>query len=110
MAIRFYSFESYKLWMSPIEDPNFTQTFIAGLGAGVTEAVLVVTPMEVLKIRLQAQRHSLADPLDIPKYRNAAHAAYLITKEEGVGALYKGVSLTALRQGLLECISGSTIA
>lgn len=29
---------------------------IAGLGAGATEAVAVVTPMEVIKIRLQAQQ------------------------------------------------------
>lgn len=28
----------------------------AGLGAGATEAVMVVTPMEVIKIRLQAQQ------------------------------------------------------
>lgn len=61
--------------------------------------------MDVVKIRLQAQRHSLMDPLDVPKYRNAGHAAYLIVKEEGLGALYKGVALTALRQGMLgrEC-------
>jgi solute carrier family 25 (mitochondrial citrate transporter), member 1 len=65
----------------------------------VTEAVAVVTPMEVIKIRLQAQHHSMADPLDIPKYRNAAHALYTVVKEEGVGALYRGISLTALRQG-----------
>lgn len=59
----------------------------------------MVTPMEVIKIRLQAQHHSMADPLDIPKYRNAAHALYTVVKEEGVGALYRGISLTALRQG-----------
>jgi solute carrier family 25 citrate transporter 1 len=56
--------------------------------------------MEVIKIRLQAQHHSMADPLDIPKYRNAAHALYTVLKEEGIGALYRGVSLTALRQGM----------
>lgn len=70
----------------------------AGLGAGVTEAVLVVTPMEVVKIRLQAQQHSLADPLEAPRYRNAGHAVYAIVREEGFGALYRGVTLTALRQ------------
>lgn len=59
---------------------------------------MVVTPMEVVKIRLQAQSHSLADPLEVPQYRNAAHAVYRIVSEEGVGALYRGVSLTALRQ------------
>lgn len=70
----------------------------AGLGAGVTEAVAVVTPMEVVKIRLQAQQHSLVDPLEVPQYRNAGHAVYTIVREEGAAALYRGVTLTALRQ------------
>jgi len=59
---------------------------------------MVVTPMEVVKIRLQAQQHSLADPLEVPRYRNAGHAVYTIIREEGFSALYRGVSLTALRQ------------
>lgn len=71
----------------------------------MTEAVAVVTPMEVIKIRLQAQHHSMADPLDIPKYRNAAHALYTVVKEEGVSALYRGVSLTALRQGSNQAVN-----
>lgn len=75
-----------------------TDGFKAGLAAGTTEAVAVVTPMEVVKIRLQAQQHSLADPLEAPRYRNAGHAVYTIVREEGISALYRGVSLTALRQ------------
>lgn len=118
MATRFTSYEWYKQLLA---DSNGTVTSkstflgmlyfpilhkmqllihaIAGLSAGVTEAVLVVTPMEVIKIRLQAQHHSMADPLDVPKYRNAAHAFYTVIKEEGAGTLWRGVSLTALRQG-----------
>lgn len=100
MAIRFTSYEWYKQLLAGKDGvigggANFT----AGLAAGVTEAVLVVCPMEVVKIRLQAQHHSMADPLDVPKYRNAAHALYTVVREEGVSALYRGVSLTALRQG-----------
>lgn len=71
----------------------------AGLAAGVTEAVAIVNPMEVVKIRLQAQHHSLADPLDAPKYRSAPHALFTVIREEGFSVLYRGVSLTALRQG-----------
>ncbi|CAD6576601.1 MAG: hypothetical protein TREMPRED_001725 [Tremellales sp. Tagirdzhanova-0007] len=99
MAIRFASFELYKGWMVGSDGKvSPSGTFVAGLGAGASEAVAVVTPMEVVKIRLQAQQHSLADPLDIPRYRNAAHAAFTIVREEGISTLYRGVTLTALRQ------------
>ncbi|KAI5450170.1 Mitochondrial succinate-fumarate transporter [Naganishia albida] len=99
MAIRFASFEAYKNALSDKEGKLKPKgVFLAGLLAGATEAVLVVSPMEVVKIRLQAQQHSLADPLDVPKYRNAAHAAFTIVREEGISTLYRGVALTALRQ------------
>jgi solute carrier family 25 citrate transporter 1 len=77
----------------------------AGLVAGVTEAVAVVTPMEVVKIRLQGQYHSMSDPLDIPKYRSAPHTLLTIVREEGFSALYRGVSLTALRQGTNQAVN-----
>ena len=100
MAIRFTSYEQYKqLLANKSGEVTAAANFFAGLFSGVTEAVAVVTPMEVVKIRLQAQHHSMSDPNDIPKYRNAAHAMYTVVKEEGFGALYRGVSLTALRQG-----------
>ncbi|KAF7563953.1 hypothetical protein G7046_g133 [Stylonectria norvegica] len=107
MAIRFTSFEKYKQFLADKETGVVSgqAIFFAGLAAGVTEAVAVVTPMEVIKIRLQAQHHSMADPLDIPKYRNAAHALYTVVKEEGFGALYRGVSLTALRQGSNQAVN-----
>lgn len=106
MAIRFTSFEWYKQSLADEAGKISGQAiFLAGLAAGVTEAVAVVTPMEVIKIRLQAQHHSMADPLDVPKYRNAAHALYTVVKEEGFGALYRGVSLTALRQGSNQAVN-----
>ena len=59
------------------------------MAAGLTEAVTIVTPMEVLKVRLQVQGS---------KYRNAGNAAYMVVKEEGPRALFSGLSLTAGRQ------------
>ncbi|EPE25000.1 Mitochondrial carrier [Glarea lozoyensis ATCC 20868] len=107
MAIRFTSFEAYKRMLADKETGSVTgkATFLAGLAAGVTEAVAVVTPMEVVKIRLQGQYHSMADPLDVPKYRNAAHALFTVLREEGIGALWRGVSLTALRQGSNQAVN-----
>ncbi|KAI7867686.1 mitochondrial carrier domain-containing protein [Spinellus fusiger] len=99
MAIRFSSFELYKEWLADETGHVSTSSvFLAGLAAGTTEAIAIVSPMDLIKIRLQAQSHSMADPMDIPKYRNAPHAAYTIVKEEGIAALYKGVTLTAARQ------------
>ncbi|MCJ1247992.1 hypothetical protein MMC30_005207 [Trapelia coarctata] len=109
MAIRFTSYDIYKQFLAnkTTGEASGQATFLAGLAAGVTEAVAVVTPMEVIKIRLQAQHHSMADPLDIPKYRNAAHTLYTVLREEGVGAIYRGVSLTALRQGSNQAVNFS---
>eukprot|EP01135_Chromosphaera_perkinsii_P007196 Nk52_evm4s745 gene=Nk52_evmTU4s745 len=106
MAIRFSSFETFKKHLADENGKcNISRTLLAGTLAGTTEAVIVVTPMEVLKIRMQAQRHSLSDPLDKPKYRGVFHAAYLITKEEGLGALYKGVIPTVLRQATNQAVN-----
>jgi solute carrier family 25 citrate transporter 1 len=41
-----------------------THTFLAGLGAGICEAILVVTPAETLKVKLIHDRLSEA-----PKYK-----------------------------------------
>lgn len=54
MAIRFVSFEQYKDWLNDytVLGRSTTATFTAGLLSGLTEAVLVVTPAEVCKVRL----------------------------------------------------------
>lgn len=81
--------------------------FLAGLGSGVTEAVLVVTPAEVCKIRMQAQFHSMLDPEQMAnrKYRNVLQTAGVVVREEGVGALYKGLLPTTLRQGCNQVLA-----
>ncbi|CDF90268.1 probable Succinate/fumarate mitochondrial transporter [Zygosaccharomyces bailii] len=100
MAIRFSSYEYYRTLLANKETGvvSTANTFISGLGAGVTEAVMVVNPMEVVKIRLQSQHLKPQEPGAPVKYRNAVQACYTIVKEEGFQALYRGVSLTAARQ------------
>jgi len=77
------------------EESSLTRTFIAGLGAGALEAVVVVTPFEVLKTRLQKQKGMVKENL---KYRGPLHCATTIIREEGVPALWKGVTATVIRQ------------
>lgn len=118
MAIRFVSFEYYRDVLGEWYGKNVTGqpttsapppqvTFVAGLLSGLTEAILVVTPAEVCKIRMQSQYHSLMDPSQMKqaKYKNVVQTAALVVKEEGLGALYKGVVPTMLRQGCNQAVN-----
>ncbi|KAL3929465.1 MAG: hypothetical protein SGBAC_012195 [Bacillariaceae sp.] len=99
MAIRFLTFEQYKDWLSSYTPlgRSTSATFTAGLFAGLTEAILVVTPAEVCKIRMQSE--------NTRQFKNVAHAAYSIVTEEGAGALYKGVIPTMFRQGCNQAVN-----
>jgi len=108
MAIRFVSFEYYKELISMHTSFGDKLTnFTAGLSSGLTEAVLIVTPAEVCKIRMQSQRHSLLDPVETNarKYGNVIQTAIVIIREEGYSALYKGVVPTMLRQGCNQAVN-----
>lgn len=69
-------------------------TFLAGLGAGMFEATLVVTPAETLKVKLIHDRFQ-----EKPKYRGLFHGIYTIVKQQGIGGCYKGLFPTILKQG-----------
>ena len=67
----------------------------------------MVTPAEVCKIRMQAQYHSMLDPAQVAhrKYKNVIQTAYVMVKEEGPRALYKGLLPTTLRQGCNQAVN-----
>jgi hypothetical protein len=108
MAIRFVSFEQYRdLLGTATGATGAGVTFTAGLLSGLTEAIMIVTPAEVCKIRMQGQYHSMMDPTQRlhRKYTNVFQTAVTITREEGVGALYKGLVPTMLRQGCNQAVN-----
>ncbi|CAM9563680.1 unnamed protein product [Ascophyllum nodosum] len=111
MAVRFSSFDIFKGWLGDREGRNKGLVFLAGLGSGMTEAVLVVTPAEVCKIRMQTQERyiRLADgkrtSSSTLKYRGVLQTAAVIVREEGLGALYKGLAPTVLRQGCNQAVN-----
>jgi solute carrier family 25 citrate transporter 1 len=65
---------------------NMAQQFLAGMGAGVVEAVFAVTPMETIKTKLIQTNQSL-----IPGMRS-------IFQESGIAGFYQGVTATILKQ------------
>ena len=60
--------------------------FLAGVGAGVVEAIFAVTPMESIKT------------VTIEKNLGLLPAIRFILSEAGPGGLYKGVSATIMKQ------------
>jgi hypothetical protein len=118
MSLRFFAFEQYRDVLLHFADNKSTSSnqyvssinFFAGLLSGLTEAVVIVTPAEVCKIRMQAQYNSLVDPAQVArrKYTNVIQTAAVLVREEGVGALYKGVVATMLRQGCNQAVNFST--
>ncbi|CAL5221723.1 g3969 [Coccomyxa viridis] len=68
----------------------------AGFAAGITEALVIVTPFEVVKIRLQQQRGLSKELL---KYRGPVHTATTIFREEGLLGLWSGAAPTVMRNG-----------
>mmetsp|Transcript_14182 Transcript_14182/g.40300 ORF Transcript_14182/g.40300 Transcript_14182/m.40300 type:complete len:304 (-) Transcript_14182:773-1684(-) len=73
--------------------------FAAGLGSGLTEAVLIVTPFEVVKIRLQKQKGSTN-----LHYHGPVDCVQKIVRNEGVRALWKGNLPTMARQGINQLL------
>lgn len=71
-----------------------TRTMLAGLGAGITEAIVAVTPMETVKTKFIHDQNSKT-----PKYRGLVHGVGVIIKEEGIGGVYRGLVPTMAKQG-----------
>ncbi|UJR12687.1 hypothetical protein I4U23_016861 [Adineta vaga] len=74
------------------------QQILAGAGAGTCQ-IIVTTPMELLKIRVQMIRK---DTTNCSK--NARHIALEILREKGIFGLYKGVSATYTRDVFFSMI------
>uniref|UniRef100_A0A6P7GMB4 Citrate transport protein n=1 Tax=Diabrotica virgifera virgifera TaxID=50390 RepID=A0A6P7GMB4_DIAVI len=94
-AVRFGAFETFK---NRIKKPDGTLSpvgrMLCGLGAGVSEAILVVTPMETIKVKFINDQRSAE-----PRFKGLIRGVATIIKEEGLGGTYKGMTATVLRQG-----------
>uniref|UniRef100_A0A8C4QB09 Slc25a1 solute carrier family 25 member 1b n=1 Tax=Eptatretus burgeri TaxID=7764 RepID=A0A8C4QB09_EPTBU len=73
--------------------------FFCGLGAGVAEAVLVVCPMETVKVKFIHDQCSVN-----PKYRGFFHGVREIVREQGLRGTYQGLTATVLKQGSNQAI------
>lgn len=75
---------------------SYQARLLSGFGAGVLEALVIVTPFEVVKIRLQQQKGLSPELL---KYKGPIHCARMIIREEGILGLWAGAAPTVMRNG-----------
>jgi len=94
-AVRFAAFNQFKEMLKD-KDGKLTplRTMLAGMGAGVSEAILAVTPMETVKTKLIADQNSAK-----PRYNGLVHGVRTMVAEEGIGSIYKGLVPTMCKQG-----------
>ncbi|XP_053365306.1 mitochondrial 2-oxodicarboxylate carrier isoform X2 [Clarias gariepinus] len=97
-AVKFFTFEQYKNLLSYTALSQGLALSLAGLGSGLTEAV-VVNPFEVVKVSLQANRDSFNVPSTFSQAR-------MIINSDGFGlrGLNKGLTSTLGRHGVFNMI------
>lgn len=71
---------------------QIAKNFVCGGIAGIVQS-LVISPMELVKCRLQVQSASSA------VYKNSFDAASKIVSQQGVRGLYRGMASTCWREG-----------
>ncbi|XP_068198654.1 solute carrier family 25 member 47-A isoform X2 [Antennarius striatus] len=76
------------------------EVFLSGLVAGIVQ-VSVLSPGDIVKVRLQCQTESRRGIANMPKpkYRGPVHCLLSIIKEDGITGLYRGALPLMLRDG-----------
>ncbi|XP_017846007.1 putative tricarboxylate transport protein, mitochondrial [Drosophila busckii] len=100
MAVRFGTFEYFSEKFKE-EDGSEAHVwrFIAGMIAGITEAIFVVTPMETIKVKFINDLRSSE-----PRFKGLVHGVTQIIKNEGIGGIYRGATATIIKQGSNQAI------
>ena len=75
--------------------------FIAG-GIAACGAVTATHPFETVKVRLQLQGELQSKPLAEKKYRGVLQGVSVITKNEGIRGIYRGIGCAYIYQVLLN--------
>jgi len=103
-GVRFVSYDKFKQVLADKDGKvNAPRSLLAGLGAGVMEAVFAVTPSETIKTKLidDAKRPQ-------PRYRGFLHGTASIVREEGLRGIYRGLFPVMMRQGANSAVRFTT--
>lgn len=94
-SVRFLGFDSIKRLLSDRDGKlSGPRGVLAGLGAGVLESIVAVTPAEAIKTAMIDDKQSAN-----PKYQNGAGSTFRLIKDLGFKGLYAGLLPVMMRQG-----------
>jgi len=99
-SFRFGTFE-YLKGKAADERGNLTphMRFVCGFGAGISEAIFAVTPMETVKVKFIHDQ-----TLEKPRFKGFIHGVGTIIKTEGISGIYQGLFATMAKQGSNQAI------
>ncbi|KAG0678395.1 CtIP- endonuclease [Pichia californica] len=94
-SVRFLGFDAIKRVLSDKDGKlSGPMGVLAGLGAGLLESVVAVTPAEAIKTGKIDDKQSLK-----PKYQDGVRGTFRLIKDLGFKGLYAGLLPVAMRQG-----------
>ncbi|KAF9074451.1 mitochondrial tricarboxylate transporter [Rhodocollybia butyracea] len=103
-GVRFVSYDHFKSMLADSEGKvSAPRSLVAGLGAGMMEAIFAVTPSETIKTKLidDANRPN-------PQYRGLVHGTLSIVRQEGMLGIYRGLFPVMMRQGANSAVRFTT--
>ncbi|KAF8637153.1 hypothetical protein AX17_003057 [Amanita inopinata Kibby_2008] len=103
-GVRFVSYDHFKQMLAdPQGKVSAPRSLLAGLGAGMMEAIFAVTPSETIKTKLidDAKRPD-------PQYRGLIHGTTCIVRQEGLRGIYRGLFPVMMRQGANSAVRFTT--
>ncbi|KAJ8591763.1 mitochondrial carrier [Rhizopogon salebrosus TDB-379] len=103
-GVRFVSYDHFKSMLAdPQGNVSAPKSLLAGLGAGMTEAIIAVTPSETIKTKMidDAKRPN-------PQYRGLAHGTMSIIRQDGILGIYRGLFPVMMRQGANSAVRFTT--
>lgn len=103
-GVRFVTYDHIKGMLADAEGKvSAPKSLLAGLGAGMMEAVIAVTPSETIKTKLidDAKRPN-------PQYRGLMHGTMSIIRQDGFFGIYRGLFPVMMRQGCNSAVRFTT--
>ncbi|KAM5537326.1 hypothetical protein V8D89_009056 [Ganoderma adspersum] len=103
-GVRFVSYDHFKHALADAEGKvSAPRSLLAGLGAGMMEAIFAVTPSETIKTKLIDDSKS-----PNPRFRGLVHGTSVIVREEGLRGIYRGLFPVMMRQGANSAVRFTT--